>query len=90
MRPVSAAVPFGGSCQAVQFMINEARNLTDTFSDGVGIPALQENSAGPGYEPTPLPKDVASRVTSIDRSWEPKQPATRQSWRPTTTKCLPQ
>jgi hypothetical protein len=51
---------------SVQFMINEARTLTDTYSDGVGIYAFQENSAGTGYEPTPVPKDVASRVTSID------------------------
>ena len=47
-------------------MINEARTLTDAYSDGVGIYAFLENSAGTGYEPTPVPKDVAGRVTSID------------------------
>jgi hypothetical protein len=47
-------------------MINEARTLTDSYSDRVGIYAFQENSAGTGYEPTPVPKDVASRVKSID------------------------
>jgi len=50
----------------VEKMISEARTLTDTYCDGVGIYAFREKPAGDGYEPTPLSKKVASRVTSLD------------------------
>lgn len=47
-------------------MIEEARVLSDTYSNGVGIYAFQENDAGTAYVPTPIPKGVAGRVTSFD------------------------
>jgi hypothetical protein len=47
-------------------MIEEARILTDTYCDGVGIYAFREKQSGRGYEPTPLPRSVGSRVTSLD------------------------
>lgn len=50
----------------VQKMINEAGTLTETYCDGVGIYAFRERPSGEGYEPTPLSKGVAARVTSLD------------------------
>lgn len=50
----------------VQKMIDEARILTETYCDGVGIYAFRANSTGTGYEPTPLSKGVSERVTSLD------------------------
>ena len=50
----------------VSKMIEEARILTETYSDGVGIYAFRENATGDGYEPTPLSKGVSARVTSLD------------------------
>ena len=47
-------------------MIKEAQNLTNTYSDGVGIYAFQVNSEKNGYEPAPLSKGVNERVTSLD------------------------
>ena len=50
----------------VRKMIEEARILAETYTDGVGIYAFQENSKGTAYEPTPLSKGVSARVTSLD------------------------
>lgn len=50
----------------VQRMIDEARILTETYNDGVGIYAFREKADGTGYEPTPLSKGVSERVTSLD------------------------
>lgn len=50
----------------VQKMITEARTLTDTYCDGVGIYAFRERSGASGYEPSPLSKGVSERVTSLD------------------------
>ena len=47
-------------------MVEEARILAETYTNGVGIYAFQENATATGYEPTPLGKGVASRVTSLD------------------------
>lgn len=47
-------------------MISEARILTATYSDGVGIYAFQENSEGTAYVPSPVSKGVDQRVTSLD------------------------
>jgi hypothetical protein len=47
-------------------MIEEARILAETYTNGVGIYAFQENTGGTAYVPTPLNKSVASRVTSLD------------------------
>jgi hypothetical protein len=47
-------------------MINEARTLTDTYCDGVGIYAFREKIGADGYEPAPLSKGVSQRVTSLD------------------------
>jgi hypothetical protein len=47
-------------------MVSEARNLTDTYCDGVGIYAFREKSDEKGYEPAPLSKGVSTRVTSLD------------------------
>lgn len=47
-------------------MIEEARILAETYTNGVGIYAFQENATGTAYVPTPLAKSVASRVTSLD------------------------
>jgi hypothetical protein len=50
----------------VRKMIREARTLTETYCDGVGIYAFQERSKATGYEPAPLSRGVAERVTSLD------------------------
>ena len=50
----------------MQKMIEEARILTDTYCDGVGIYAFRENSDGTGYEPAPKIPGVSERVTSLD------------------------
>ena len=50
----------------VQKMIDEARILTETYCDGVGIYAFREKAGAAGYEPTPLSKGVSQRVTSLD------------------------
>lgn len=50
----------------IEKMIDEARILTETYSDGVGIFAFQVNSSGDGYEQSPLPKKASSRVTRLD------------------------
>jgi hypothetical protein len=50
----------------VQKMIAEARTLTDTYCDGVGIYAFRERTGAAGYEPTPLSRGVSERVTSLD------------------------
>jgi hypothetical protein len=50
----------------VKKMIDEARTLTDTYCDGVGIYAFRMDPAATGYEPAPLSKGVSERVTSLD------------------------
>jgi hypothetical protein len=50
----------------VQKMIAEARILTETYCDGVGIYAFREKADATGYEPAPLSKGVSQRVTSLD------------------------
>lgn len=50
----------------VQKMIAEARTLTETYCDGVGIYAFQEKADSSGYQPTPLARGVSERVTSLD------------------------
>jgi hypothetical protein len=50
----------------VEKMIAEARILTDTYCDGVGIYAFREKADATGYEPAPLSRGVARRVTSLD------------------------
>lgn len=50
----------------VNKMIHEARTLTETYCDGVGIYAFQESEDASGYEPTPLSRGVSERVTSLD------------------------
>jgi hypothetical protein len=50
----------------VNKMIREARTLTETYCDGVGIYAFQEGENASGYEPAPLSRDVSERVTSLD------------------------
>lgn len=50
----------------VQSMIDEAQILSNTYADGVGIYAFQENPAGTGYEAAPLSRGVGARVTSLD------------------------
>jgi hypothetical protein len=47
-------------------MISEARVLTETYCDGVGIYAFQEKTDATAYEPTPLSRGVSERVTSLD------------------------
>jgi hypothetical protein len=47
-------------------MIAEARVLTETYCDGVGIYAFRERADSMGYEPTPLSRGVSERVTSLD------------------------
>jgi hypothetical protein len=51
---------------SVEKMIDEARILTETYCDGVGIYAFREKFGAPGYEPTPLSKGVSHRVTGLD------------------------
>lgn len=50
----------------VEKMISEARILTDTYCDGVGIFAFQEKSDSSGYKPTSLSRGVSQRVTGLD------------------------
>jgi hypothetical protein len=50
----------------VEKMVREARLLTTTYCDGVGIYAFRTNQQQTGYEPTELAKGVDSRVTSLD------------------------
>ena len=47
-------------------MVSEARILTATYSDGVGIYAFQENAERTRYVPSPVSKGVDERVTSLD------------------------
>ena len=47
-------------------MIEQARVLTETYSDGVGIYAFEVNELGTGYVASTLPKNVSARVTSLD------------------------
>lgn len=47
-------------------MIEEARDLTDTYVDGVGIYAFQANATATMYEPAALSRGVSQRVTSLD------------------------
>jgi hypothetical protein len=47
-------------------MIEEARVLTDTYCDGVGIYAFRERSDRTGYEPAALGRGVSARVTGLD------------------------
>lgn len=54
------------SQRAISKMVSEARILTATYSDGVGIYAFQENAAGTGYEPSQVSRGVDERVTSLD------------------------
>ena len=62
MRRIRAQGQLGGVIK----MIEEARILTETYSDGVGIYAFKENPTGTGYEPTELSRGVSQRVTSLD------------------------
>lgn len=50
----------------VSKMIEEARILSETYSNGVGIYAFQVNDATSGYEAAPLSAGVSQRVTSLD------------------------
>ncbi|MEV8375205.1 hypothetical protein AB0P21_20900 [Kribbella sp. NPDC056861] len=47
-------------------MVEEARVLADTYSDGVGIYAFKLNKASDGYESAALSRGVSDRVTSLD------------------------
>lgn len=55
-----------GAKDSISKMIEEARILTETYSNGVGIYAFQINEKGTGYTPSFLPKGVSGRVTSLD------------------------
>jgi hypothetical protein len=50
----------------VHKMIKEARTLTETYCDGVGIYAFQDRHDASGYEPARLSRGVSERVTSLD------------------------
>lgn len=47
-------------------MVEEARILTETYSDGVGIYAFRVNDTNSGYVPATLTRTVSQRVTSLD------------------------
>ena len=47
-------------------MVREARMLTATYSDGVGIYAFQANSTRSTYAAAPISRGVDQRVTSLD------------------------
>lgn len=55
-----------GARDNVAKMIEEARILTETYSDGVGIFAFQVNPTNDGYVASFLGKGVSGRVTSLD------------------------
>jgi hypothetical protein len=50
----------------VKKMIEEARILSDTYCDGVGIYAFRTDKDGDAYEAAPLSAGVSQRVTSLD------------------------
>ncbi len=50
----------------VKYMVDEARNLTDTYLDRVGVYPFITNDAGDGYVPASLGREVGERITSLD------------------------
>jgi hypothetical protein len=54
------------SAKDVEYMVREARDLTDSYTDGVGVYAFQLSADGTRYEPAPVSRGVSHRVTSLD------------------------